>query len=169
MQLFGFLTLAEKEWHRLLTSVQGVGAKAAMAILGTLGAEGVSRALALGDVTAIRAAPGVGPKLAQRLMLELQAKAHTVMAMGESGGQRAVVSGKPETSAATPQPQPLAETALSPSSTAGAQADALSALANLGYAHGDAATAVAEAAGQSEGADAGELIRVALKLLAPKG
>lgn len=169
MQLFGFLTLAEKEWHRLLTSVQGVGAKAAMAILGTLGADGVSRALALGDVSAIRAAPGVGPKLAQRLMLELQAKAHTVMSMGESGGQRAVVSGMPETAAATPQPQPLAETALSTSSTAGAQADALSALVNLGYGHGDAAGAVAEAAGRAEAADAGELIRLALKRLAPKG
>ena len=62
MQLFGFRTLAEREWHRLLMTVQGVGAKAALAILGALGAEGVARALALGDATAIRAAPGVGPK-----------------------------------------------------------------------------------------------------------
>jgi holliday junction DNA helicase RuvA len=49
LQLFGFPTLLEKEWHRLLMTVQGVGAKAAMAILGTLGAEGVGRAIALGD------------------------------------------------------------------------------------------------------------------------
>jgi holliday junction DNA helicase RuvA len=49
LQLFGFLTLIEKEWHRLLTSVQGVGAKARMAILGALGPDGVARAIALGD------------------------------------------------------------------------------------------------------------------------
>lgn len=60
MQLFGFLTLGEREWHRLLMSVQGVGAKAALAILGTLGSEGVARALSLGDVAAIRAARGSG-------------------------------------------------------------------------------------------------------------
>ena len=57
LQLFGFPTLIEKEWHRLLTSVQGIGAKASLAILGTLGPEGVGRALALGDASAIKAAP----------------------------------------------------------------------------------------------------------------
>ena len=56
MQLYGFTTLAEKEWHRLLTSVQGVGAKASLAILGTLGTDGVSRAIALGDWNAVKAA-----------------------------------------------------------------------------------------------------------------
>ena len=74
LQLFGFPTLAEREWHRLLTTVQGVGAKAALAILGALGTEGLARALALGDATAIRAAPGVGPKIAQRVVLELKRK-----------------------------------------------------------------------------------------------
>ena len=62
LQLFGFTSLIEKEWHRLLMSVQGIGAKASLAILGALGADGVSRAIALGDVTAIKAAKGVGPK-----------------------------------------------------------------------------------------------------------
>ena len=66
LQLFGFATLQEKELHRLLTSVQGIGARASQAILGALGAEGVSRAIALGDWAAVKAAPGVGPKLAQR-------------------------------------------------------------------------------------------------------
>jgi Holliday junction DNA helicase RuvA len=82
LQLFGFPTLLEKEWYRLLISVQGVGAKAAMAILGTLGAEGVGRAIALGDWSAVRAAPGVGPKLAQRVVLELKERAPAVMALG---------------------------------------------------------------------------------------
>ena len=55
LQLFGFTSMAEKEWHRLLTSVQGIGAKGAMAILGTLGADGVGRAISLGDAAAIKA------------------------------------------------------------------------------------------------------------------
>ncbi|MGY9047568.1 MAG: Holliday junction branch migration protein RuvA, partial [Rhodobacterales bacterium] len=82
LQLFGFLSLVEKEWHRLLMSVQGVGAKAALAILGTLGPDGVSRAIALGDMNAVKAAKGIGPKTAQRIVLELKDKAPTVMAMG---------------------------------------------------------------------------------------
>ena len=82
LQLFGFPTMLEKEWHKLLMTVQGVGAKASMAILGTLGAEGVARAISLGDARAVQSAPGVGPKLAQRVILELKSKAHTVMAMG---------------------------------------------------------------------------------------
>jgi Holliday junction DNA helicase RuvA len=90
MQLYGFTTLAEKEWHRLLTSVQGVGAKASLAILGTLGAEGVGRAIALGDWNAVKAAKGVGPKIAQRVVLDLKDKAPTVMAM--AGGLAAALA-----------------------------------------------------------------------------
>ena len=82
LQLFGFPTLLEKEWHRLLITVQGVGAKASMAILGALGAEGTGRAIALGDWNAVKAAPGVGPKLAQRVVMELKDKAPAVMALG---------------------------------------------------------------------------------------
>lgn len=162
MQLFGFTTLAEKEWHRLLTSVQGVGAKASLAILGTLGPDGVSRAIALGDWNAVKAAKGVGPKIAQRVVLDLKDKAPGVMAMG---GTLAAASGDAvmeviETSTtAAPAPQ------LSSS----AQADALSALGNLGYSPGDAAGAVAQAAGEIPGAETPALIRAALKLLAPKG
>ena len=81
LQLFGFTSLVEKEWHRLLMSVQGVGAKASMAILGTLGPDGVSRAIALGDWNAVKAAKGIGPKTAQRVVNELKDKAPTVMAM----------------------------------------------------------------------------------------
>ncbi len=106
MQLFGFPTLAEREWHRLLTTVQGVGAKAALAILGTLGADGLGRALSLGDGSAIRAAPGVGPKLAQRVILELRAKTPAILAMGAAGAEPAMVSGAPE-----PRPEPAPATA----------------------------------------------------------
>ena len=168
MQLIGFRTLAEREWHRLLTSVQGVGAKAALAILGTLGAEGVARALSLGDVSAIRAAPGVGPKLAQRVVLELRAKAPAVMAMGASGAEPAMVSGRPETlpelAPAAAPPAPMASAA-GLAGHAQARADALSALVNLGYGEGEAAAVVAGL----EAEDAPDLIRAALRALAPKG
>ncbi|MEM6409785.1 MAG: Holliday junction branch migration protein RuvA, partial [Pseudomonadota bacterium] len=84
LQLFGFTTPVEKEWHKLLMGVQGIGAKASMAILGALGADGVSRAIALGDWNAIKAAKGVGPKTAQKVVIELKDKAPSVMAMGGS-------------------------------------------------------------------------------------
>jgi Holliday junction DNA helicase RuvA len=166
IQLIGFATLAEREWWRLLVTVQGVGAKAALAILGTLGADGVARALSLGDVSAVKAAPGVGPKLAQRVVLELKAKAPAVMAMGASGARPATVAGVPAT---PPEPAPAAAPTapVAPAAGSGAQdrADALSALVNLGYGEGDAAAAIAGV----EGDDAAALIRSALRALAPKG
>ncbi|MBU0778929.1 MAG: Holliday junction branch migration protein RuvA, partial [Alphaproteobacteria bacterium] len=82
LQLFGFTSLVEKEWHRLLMGVQGIGAKASLAILGALGPEGVSKAIALGDWHALAKAKGVGPKIAQRAAIELKNKAPAVMAMG---------------------------------------------------------------------------------------
>lgn len=165
LQLFGFPTLLEKEWHRLLTTVQGVGAKASMAILGTLGPEGVGRAIALGDWNAVKAAPGVGPKLAQRVVMELKDKAPTVMALGgalsvEVGGVDEVIEpAQPRKAAAKPVASP----------SASATADALSALINLGYGQGEAASAVAQASGAEPDAAAPALIRASLKLLAPKG
>lgn len=167
LQLFGFLTLVEKEWHRLLMSVQGIGAKASLAILGALGPDGVSRAIALGDWNAVKAAKGVGPKIAQRVVLDLKDKAPQVMAMGQGvaealGEVPAAVIDHDDTTGA---PAPRVQAASNPS----AQADALSALGNLGYNPSEAAGAVAQAASEDEAADAPGLIRAALKLLAPKG
>ncbi|MEM9636331.1 MAG: Holliday junction branch migration protein RuvA [Pseudomonadota bacterium] len=162
MQLFGFPTLAEKEWHRLLTSVQGVGAKASLAILGTLGPDGVSRAIALGDWNAVKAAKGIGPKIAQRVVLDLKDKAPGIMAMGDTiaaASGDAVAEAIEASATATPAVQV----------SSSAQADALSALGNLGYSAGDAAGAIAQAAGDTPDADTPALIRAALKLLAPKG
>jgi holliday junction DNA helicase RuvA len=165
MQLFGFQTLVEKEWHRLLTSVQGVGAKASLAILGTLGPEGVSRAIALGDWNAVKAAKGIGPKIAQRVVLDLKDKAPSVMAMS---GTLAQAQGETPADADVIDPAPPIKAAVTPASPS-AQAEALSALSNLGYAPGDAAGAVAQAAGDLPAAQTPDLIRAALKLLAPKG
>lgn len=166
LQLFGFLSPYEREWHRLLISVQGVGAKASMAILGTLGAEGIARAITLGDWASVKAAPGVGPKLAQRVVNELKEKAPGVMALGgslpDAMGAAPVVLAEGEAAGGGPVAAPASATAC------GAQADALSALRNLGYGPSDAAQAVAQAASEAPGADSASLIRAALRLLAPK-
>jgi Holliday junction DNA helicase RuvA len=168
LQLFGFPTLVEKEWHRLLMSVQGIGAKASLSILGALGADGVSRAIALGDWNAIKAAKGVGPKTAQRVVIELKDKAPTVMAMAGQSATPATVTDdviEADTPAApqpAPTPQPVAI-------HTNAQADALSALQNLGYSPSEAAAAVAQVMADAPETDTSGVIRAALKLMAPKG
>lgn len=167
LQLFGFPTMLEKEWHKLLMTVQGVGAKASMAILGTLGAEGVGRAITLGDARAVQAAPGVGPKLAQRVILELKAKAPGVMAQGVGLSSAAVADDAVVEPVAVPSPRTV-KVDESAARRAAASADALSALVNLGYGQGDAAQAVATVSGDMVDADAAALIRAALKVLAPK-
>jgi Holliday junction DNA helicase RuvA len=142
MALIGYPSLAEVEWHRLLTSVQGVGAKAALAILGALGADGLGRAVALADWAAVKAAPGVGPKLAQRVVNELAGRT--------PGGAAAALAAGPAGSAAP----------------TGSAAEAVSALVNLGYAAPEAQQAVA-GAGDAGAADTAALIRDALRRLAP--
>lgn len=167
LQLFGFPTMLEKEWHKLLMTVQGVGAKAAMAIMGTLGAEGVGRAITLGDQRAIQAAPGVGPKLAQRIILELKSKAGNIMAMGAN----LAITAEADDAVIEPLAPAPAKRVIKPSpgqNRAAFTADALSALINLGYGQGDAAQAVATIAGENPEADTATLIRASLKLLAPK-
>ena len=167
LQLFGFPTLLEKEWHKLLMTVQGVGAKASMAILGTLGAEGVGRAIALGDARAVQAAPGVGPKLAQRVILELKSRAPGLMAAGAGLAAKADAGDVVVVEDAPAAKKPVRADEGS-ARRAAASADALSALLNLGYGQGDAAQAVATVAGDLPDADAAALIRAALKMLAPK-
>ena len=167
LQLFGFPTLVEKEWHRLLMSVQGIGAKASLSILGALGADGVSRAIALGDWNAIKAAKGIGPKTAQRVVIELKDKAPTVMAMaGQSATPAAVIDDVIEADVPVPQPAPTPQPVAVQSN---AQADALSALQNLGYSPSEAAAAVAQVMADAPETETSGVIRAALKFLAPKG
>jgi Holliday junction DNA helicase RuvA len=169
MQLFGFTSLFEKEWYRLLISVQGIGAKAAMAILGTLSPEVLGRSIALGDWNAIKAAPGVGPKTAQRVIMELKDKAPTVMAKGgslpetlDASDAAEVIEANAAPKVKAPKPKPAAK------ANVAAEAEALSALQNLGYSPSDAAQGVAQAAMDAPEADTSALIRAALRLLAPK-
>ena len=147
IRLFGFLSDVEREWFRLLQTVQGVGTKVALSILSTLTPADLASAIALRDKATITRAPGVGPKVAERVVTELKDKAPAY-----AGIDPAVIrlSGAVEDKRA---PQPVA--------------DAVSALVNLGYGQPQAASAVAAAARNAgESADAASLIRLGLKELA---
>ena len=175
--LFGFPTLVEKEWFRLLVTVQGVGAKVALALLGALGPDSLGRAIALGDWSTLSRAKGVGPRTAQRVVNELRERAPVVMAMAGLVGTTAVTTHELEAEeaevlepvggevAAAPK---RSRKAREPDGAAVAQAEALSALGNLGYGPGDAVQAVAQAAEAAPGSTTAQLIRAALRLLAPK-
>ena len=145
IRLYGFATEIEREWFRLLTGVQGVGAKVALALLGTLTPNELANAVALQDKAMVARAPGIGPKVAQRIVAELKGKTPT---LGGVPGLETLT----EVAAAAPA-TPVAE--------------AVSALSNLGYSSDIAAQAVAAAmkAG-GEGADTGTLVRLGLKELA---
>ena len=166
MQLFGFLSQVEKEWYRLLMSVQGVGAKASLAILSALGEDGVSRSIALGDWTSIKSAKGIGPKTAQRVVNELKDKAAHVMSIvpNEIGErENKIDEGEVVDRIDNHLPINLA------TSNKTAQADALSALQNLGYSPSESAAAVAKILHESSDLSTEELIRNSLKMLSPKG
>jgi holliday junction DNA helicase RuvA len=144
LKLFGFLSTTEREWFRLLQSVQGVGAKVALAIQTVLDTAELASAIASQDKAAFARAPGVGPKLAARIITELKDKAADSGGVTVTARLAGLAAGQP----------------------AAAQ-DAISALVNLGYGRPQAAAAVAASlAALGEGASAPELIRSGLKELA---
>ncbi|MBN9045690.1 MAG: Holliday junction branch migration protein RuvA [Rhizobiales bacterium] len=146
IRLYGFGSQLEREWFRLLQNVQGVGAKVALAVLGTLSPSELANAIALRDIAMVSRAPGVGKKVAERIVTELKNKAPAFA--GEAGG---TIGLKQELGAGA-APAPVS--------------DAVSALANLGYSRDQAANAVAAALKQAgEGADSAKLIRLGLKEL----
>jgi Holliday junction DNA helicase RuvA len=140
VRLIGFASGAEREWFRLLTGVQGVGSKMALAVLSALSAEELQRACAGGDAAMVARAQGVGPKLAGRIVNELKDKAGGLpSAVTESGSPASALPGS-------------------------ASADAVSALQNLGFKPAVAAAAVAHATGElGEDAPLNDLVRVALR------
>lgn len=147
IRLYGFASDLEREWFRILTGVQGVGAKVALAILGTLKVADLANAIALGDKAAIARTPGVGPKLAQRLVLELKDKAPAFASVDP-----AVVKLQDDLS------ERRASTPVS---------EAVSALVNLGYGEIQASAAVAAAVRTAgDKAKTEDLIRHGLKELA---
>lgn len=147
IHLFGFMDAGERDWFRLLTTVQGVGARVGLAILSVLGAEELLHAIAAGDKTPITRASGVGAKLAGRIVSELKDKVGAI-ALGSVSLPGA----------------PVGEMV-----TGGNTSDAVSALVNLGYSSSDALRAVSQAAGKlGESADLETLIRGGLAELAPR-
>ena len=171
LQLFGFLTFAEKEWHRLLCSVQGVGAKGALAIQGILSVESLSRAILLSDWATIKTAPGVGPKIAQRIVNDLKEKAPKVMAMGsiKSKKENQNIDVIDNMDNVMLNEELLDGKINKKENFQELQSDALSALVNLGYSQGDAASAIAQIVLEEDDYHVQDLIRNALKILAPKG
>jgi Holliday junction DNA helicase RuvA len=150
IRLLGFADRAEREVYRLLVTVQGVGPRIALAILSTLSADELLAAIASGDKTTIARADGVGPKLAQRVALELKDKAGALF-LGRMAGPA----------------KPGGPSAAAAAGVTGAASDAISALVNLGYRQAEAFTAIAQVA-QDMGAKAtvDALIRAGLRELA---
>lgn len=143
LRLIGFARAEERDWFRLLTSVQGVGGKVALAILSVLDPAEVQRAIATNDAASIARANGVGPKLAQRIVNELKDKAGSLMTSG-------LVIGGGSGVAAT--------------AGGGIATDALAALAGLGFKPAEASAAVNAAAQElGEGATLDSLVRLALR------
>lgn len=148
ISLYGFIDQTERDWFRLLTTVQGVGSKVALAILSVVDPERLAQTIAAQDRTALTQADGVGPKLANRIISELKDKVADLRI-----GAGAPAAGASGTPAAGPVP-------------AGASGDAVSALVNLGYRRADAYTAVATAARSlGPAASVQDLIRAGLKEL----
>ena len=147
IRLFGFRSDAEREWFRLLQTVQGVGSKVALGLLSIMDPGGLATAIGTQDKAMVARAPGVGPKLAARIVAELKDKAP---AFGQVDPLVARLAGQVEDRSA---PRPVT--------------DAVSALMNLGYAQAQASAAVAAALRVAgEGAEAPQLIRLGLKEMA---
>lgn len=143
IRLYGFREAASRDWFRLLQSVQGVGAKVALAVLSVLPPDALAAAVMAGDLAAIQRAPGVGKRVAERIASELKTKAPA-----------SPITIAPIAAAAPKSPQDAH------------LADAISALVNLGYDEASARTAAVAARAERPDAAAAELIRAGLKALA---
>ena len=178
LQLVGFSSLLERDWYRLLISVQGVGSKAALKILGTVSTQSLSRAILTADIDTIKSVQGIGPKIAQRIVSELKEKASQLMHDGLSDtnenfmvsdsqlrkfdpnlGEENLKIVNDEQSRDNTKEKKLEQM----------QSDALSALFNLGYSRSEAAVAITNVLIENDAVEkTSELIKIALKSLAAK-
>mgnify|MGYP001335721313 FL=1 len=177
LQLVGFLTVTDREWYRLLTGVQGVGSKAALKILGTITTKLISRAILTEDVGVIKATPGIGPKIAKRIVSELKDKTASLIA--GSQGLEPKPTGKvkyPEDTHGTEKvenwsssDEELKVMQVAQEENSQIQSEAVSALSNLGYSTLEAVEAINEILTDEKSQNLEELIKGALKRLAGKG
>ena len=173
LQLVGFFTRYEREWYRLLTGVQGVGSKAALKILGTIQISMLSRAILTGDINAVKAAQGIGPKIAQRIVSELKDKAPALMALSsDSHFENDNISESLQDelkSDSFNEGEVIEPNHELDSLSSQVQSEALSALNNLGYSHHDAALAITNVLlEENDTIEVSELIKLALRNLLPK-
>ena len=170
LQLVGFISPVEREWYKLLTSVQGVGSKAALALLGQIPIQVLSRAILLEDSTSITSAQGIGPKIAKRLVVELKGKVPNMIKM-QSKSETALdnLSNSP-TSQTYEISQQKIDQEFSRNDVSQIEIDAISGLINLGYTQLNASQVVAKVINDSrEELVVEDIIRLSLKTLVVKG
>ena len=170
LQLVGFISPVEREWYKLLTSVQGVGSKAALALLGQIPIQVLSRAILLEDSTTITSAQGIGPKIAKRLVVELKGKVPNMIKI-QSKSETALdnLSNSP-TSQNYEINQQKIDQEFSRNDVSQIEIDAISGLINLGYTQLNASQVVAKVINDSrEELVVEDIIRLSLKTLVVKG
>tara|TARA_A100001011_G_C14083853_1_gene745669 strand:+ start:115 stop:786 length:672 start_codon:yes stop_codon:yes gene_type:complete len=166
LQLVGFITPVEREWYKLLTSVQGVGSKAALALLGQIPIQNISRAILLEDCTTITSAQGIGPKIAKRLVVELKGKVPSMIKFENKSG----ISLKNGTKELIKKNYEITDQNFSQNNISQKEIDAISALMNLGYSQLNASQVIAKIIDASkEELDVEDIIRLSLKTLVSKG
>ena len=170
LQLVGFISPVEREWYKLLTSVQGVGSKAALALLGQIPIQVLSRAILLEDSTTITSAQGIGPKIAKRLVVELKGKVPNMIKM-QSKSETALDNLSNSTTSQTYEiSQQKIDQEFSRNDVSQIEIDAISGLINLGYTQLNASQVVAKVINDSrEELVVEDIIRLSLKTLVVKG
>ena len=169
LQLVGFVTNEELEWYKLLTSVQGVGSKAALALLSYIPIKTISRAILLEDSNTITAAQGIGPKIAKRIVVELKSKVPNMLKFNKN--LDITINKNPKLSETnTDLTEKNNSLTYVDNNINKKEIDAISALVNLGYSQLDASQVIAKVTDMSDKElDVEQLIRISLKTLISKG
>ena len=166
LQLVGFITPVEREWYKLLTSVQGVGSKAALALLGQITIQNISRAILLEDSTTITSAQGIGPKIAKRLVVELKGKVPNMIKL-QNKSEISLKNGNKEL---IKKNYEINNQNFFQNNVSQKEVDAISALMNLGYSQLNSSQVIAKVIDASnKELDVEDIIRLSLKTLVSKG
>jgi len=170
LQLVGFITITEKEWYKLLTSVQGVGSKAALALLSQLSISTLSRAILLEDSSTITSAQGVGPKIAKRIVVELKGKVPSMIKFNDKNDLSSNHLNSGLDNSSNKINKKSLEQDFSKNDISQREIDAISALINLGYSQLDASQVIAKIINSSDDElNIEDIIKLSLKTLVSKG